>query len=199
MATKFADLSSKEKSAFEAQLKDLGIDPSTVPASVVADGNLRLHPEEALTNVSTHTVQIPNLARLKQLWGVSNAVFAEPGKDAHIKYPSPLEDARVKVLGTGRKELTEQAITAEEHAAVDEAVEAYVNGNSGKVPPHLVKLADTLRFPMSVRVMAAQDLTITGPFPVSQSLVCGTITIEPGGFIEIIGDATITAQTITVV
>lgn len=199
MATKYADLSEKEKSNFAAQLKALGIDPGSVPANVVADGSLRLHPNEALTNVQTHTAQIENLAHLKQLWGVPDAAFAEEGKDAHINYPAPLPEDRVRLLATGRKALTEQAIAPHEQNSVDTAMEAYVNGNSGKVPAHLVDLANTLRFPMAVRVTAAQDLTVTGEFQLSQAAVFGTVTIEPGGYIAVIGDATLTAQVITVV
>jgi len=199
VAKTFADLSEKEKSNFEAQLKVLGIDPGSVAPHIVADGSLQLHPNEALTNVPTHTVQVKNVAHLKTLWGVSDEVFKEPGKDKHIKYPAPLADHRVKLLNTGRKEVTESAITAQESHAVDGAIEAYVNGDSKKVPAHLVDLANTLSFPMPVRVLAAQNITIRGAFPVSQALVAGTITIEPGGYISVVGDATINAQLITVV
>ena len=199
MAKTFAELSEKEKSNFEAQLKALGIEPGSVAPHVVADGSLQLHPNEALTNVATQTVQVKNVAHLKKLWGVSDEAFKEPGKDKHIQYPAPLEDQRVKLLSTGRKEVTEAALSAQEHQAVSSAIEAYVNGDSKKVPAHLVELANTLSFPMAVRVMAAQNLTITGAFPVSQALVCGTITIEQGGYISVVGDATINAQVITVV
>jgi len=198
VANTFADLSDKEKNNFNAQLKALGIDPSTVPESIVADGNQRLHPDAALTNVPTQTIQVKNLAQLKQHWGVSDKIFAESGKDAHIKYPAPLDDARAKLLSTGRKELTEQAISPAEKRTVSAAMEAYVNGNSSKVPQQLVDLANALHFPMSVQVAAAQNITITAPFPVSQSLIAGIITIIPPGCIQVIGDASISAQQIIV-
>jgi hypothetical protein len=198
VANTFADLSDKEKDNFYAQLKALGIDPATVPESIVADGSQRLHPDPALTTVPTKIVQVKDLAQLKQYWGVSDQVFAEPGKDTHIKYPAPLDDARAKLLSTGRRELTEQAISADEKQTVSTAMEAYMNGNSSKVPQQLVDLVNTLHFPMDVQVAAAQNIVINSPFQVSQSLVAGTITINPPGYIQVIGDASITAQQIIV-
>jgi len=49
-----------------------------------------------------------------------------------------------------------------------------------------------------VQVAAAQNITITAPFPVSQSLIAGIITIIPPGCIQVIGDASISAQQIIV-
>jgi hypothetical protein len=199
MAKKFADLTPEQKKAFQAQLAAFGIPESAVPASIVADGKARMHKDPDLSTVKQFKVQVKDLSHLKKLCGVPDAVFAKTGSDAHIQYPAKLPAARAKLLTTGKKEVTESALTAEDHQAIRSAMTAYVLGNSARVPTEHVHIANETQFPMEVSVAATQDLTVTAPYPVTQALVCGTITIEGAGYLEVIGDVSIQTQVLTVV
>jgi hypothetical protein len=198
-AKKFVDLSAEQKQKFNAQLAAFGISQDDVPLTITADGTTRMHKDPELATVKSFAVEVKDLEHLKQLCGVPDAVLAKPGSDAHIMYPHKMPADRAKMLTTGRKQVTEAAMTVEDRETVRSAMTAYMLGNSSKVAPELVQIANAVEFPMTLSVAAAQDLTVTAPYPVSQALVCGTITIEPGGYLLVEADVSIQAQVITVV
>lgn len=198
MAKKFADLTDEQKQKFHAQLAAFGIPAKDIPQTITADGKARMHQDPELATVKTFTVAVKDLAHLKKLCGVPDSVFKQEGSDAHIPYPPKLQPDRAKLLTTGRKEVTEAALTADDHKAMRSALTAYMLGNSAKVPPEHVHICDTTQFPAKLSVVATNDLIVSGPYPVTQALVCGTITIEPGGYLEVEGDVSIQAQLITV-
>ena len=199
MAKKFADLTPEQKEKFYSQLAAFGIPADGIPSTTLADGSLRMHRDPELTTVKTFTVEVKDLAHLKQLCGVPDSVFSKSGSDAHIPYPEKLAADRAKLLTTGRKEITESALTAEDSHALKAAMTAYTLGNSSKVPAEYVQIANQVEFPKKISVFATQDLTVQAPYPVRQALVCGTITIEDAGYLEVIGDVSIQAQVVTVV
>jgi len=197
MATTYAELSQQEQNKFQARLKALGIDPASVPETLVADGTLRLDPNPALSAVPVTTVHVESLPRLKELFGVPDHVFTSGANPNDVVYPAPLDENRKRLLGTGRSAALD-SLTPQEHVAVRSAMESYMHGHSQSVPPELVELANTVHFPMQVQVLAAQNIVVTAEFPVSQSITAGTITIQPGGWINVIGDVHIDASVITI-
>ncbi|WP_446744542.1 hypothetical protein [Silvibacterium acidisoli] len=198
MSKKFADLTEEQKQKFNTQLASFGISPKDVPATIVADGKVHMHHDPELATVKTFTCQVKDLAQLKRLCGVPDKVFQQPGSDAHIPYPAKFAADRVRLLAGGKKEVAAAALTESERKLVDSSMVSYMLGNSSRVAPENVQAVNALNFPMTISVAAAQDLVVSGPYQVTQSLVCGTITIEPSGYLEIIGDASIQTQVFTV-
>lgn len=199
MATKFADLTEAQKQKFKAQLEAFGISSNDIPPAITADGKARMNKDPELATVKTFTVEVKDLAQLKKLCGVPDSVFQQQGSDAHIPYPSKMPAERVKRLTTGRKQITEASLTADDRQAIKAAMTAYMLGNSSKVPQEYVGICNAVEFPTTLAVVATQDLTVSGPYPVTQSLVCGTITIEPQGYLQVEGDVSIQTQVLTVV
>lgn len=199
MAAKFADLTEEQKQRFHAQLAAFGISSNDIPSTIHADGSVRMSRDPELATVKTFTVAVKDLAQLKRLCGVPDSVFRQQGSDAHISYPAKPPAERVLRLTTGGKQVTQAALTEDDRKAVKTAMTAYLLGNSSKVEAEHVQICNALEFPMKLSVVATKDLTVSGPYPVTQALVCGTITIESQGYLQVEGDVSIQTQVLTVV
>jgi hypothetical protein len=203
VAKTFNDLTDDQKKNFHAQVTALGLSPQDVAGHVVADGKPGAHPGAARSPIRTRSLTVQNLAHFKQLGGIPDERYQVKGhSDAHIAYPPPIPESRLRLLkAAGVRDSLQRALTPEEHGKVGAAVHAFVNGDSSKVPDHLVELAEAQQFPIEAAAGGAQDLTISGPFtiqgPGPVALVFGTITIKPGGYIVCQCDAKISAQVIT--
>jgi len=208
MSKSFSDLTSQQVKNYHAALQLVGIDPASVTKKLVVDKPMTLHRDPARSHVKAHTILVNNVAHMKELGGVPDTRFTkEKLPDSHINYPKPLPPDRQRVLANaGVADALHAALKPEERAAIDDAVRAYVLGNSTKVPKELVDLANAAIFPIDASVFAADDLeirdkyVITGP-PNPYKLVAGTITIyKPLGQIVAEGvDLSIDAQHIVVV
>jgi hypothetical protein len=189
MPTQFADLTDTQKAQFAADLAAVGLSHDTVPTTVTADGTSE-------PSFTSHTVTINDLPHLKALAGVADEHFASGGSDSHVQYPAPLPADRARVLVAASPEAASTSLTPEEAQSVQASKLAFVTGNSTKVAPELVTLANQ-DFPITAAVSAAQDLVISGPTELSGLIVCGTITIKPGGVIKITKETSIKTQVIT--
>jgi len=208
MSKSYSDLTSQQVKNYHAALQLVGIDPASVTKKLVVDKPMILHRDPARSHVKAHAILVNSVAHMKELGGVPDTRFTkEKLPDSHINYPKPLPPDRQRVLAkAGDADALHAALKPEERAAIDDAVRAYVLGNSTKVPKELVDLANAANFPIDASVFAVEDLeirdryVITGP-PNPYKLVAGTITIyKPLGQIVAEGvDLSIDAQHIVVV
>lgn len=208
MSKTFKDLTDQQRKNYHAVLQQVGIDPGSVTKKLVVDKPMTLHRDPSRSHVKAHTILVNSVAHMKELGGVPDTRFTkEKLPDAHIHYPKALPAARQRLLAqAGDADTLHAALQPDERQAIDDAVRAYVLGNSTKVPKELIELADAANFPMEASVFAADDLeirdkyVITGP-PNPYKLIAGTITIyKPLGQIVAQGvDLSIDAQHIIVV
>jgi len=208
MSKTYKDLTDQQKKNYQAALQQVGIDPASVTKKLVVDKPMTLNRDPARSHVKAHAILVNSVAHMKELGGVPDSRYTkEKLPDSHIKYPKPLSPERQRVLAqAGDADALHAALLPDERQAIDDAVRAYVLGNSTKVPKELVELANAANFPMDASVFAADDLeirnkyVITGP-PNPYKLVAGTITIyKPLGQIVAEGvDLSIDAQYIVVV
>jgi hypothetical protein len=197
VAKKFVDLTSEQKTQFEAKLKLFGIPLDQVTKSVETDADSIVHHDPELSTMKMFHTVVKDLSHLKQLCGVPDSAFEKDGIDAHIQYPAALHPDRARLLSTGRQGLTEAVMSPAEHKGVEQAMLAYTLGNSSKVPPEYVTLANSLKFPTTLAVAPIQDLVVKTPFPVRANLICGTITVLDKGYLQIEEDVHVSAQVFT--
>jgi hypothetical protein len=204
VAKTFADLTDVQKQKFEAQLAALGLSPRDVPAKVTTDGMKGIHALDASrSSLKMQPLTVQSLADFKRLGGIPDDRYTVQGhSDAHITYPAPLPENRMRLLkAAGVRDSLHRALAADEQRTLDTAMQAFVNGDSSKVPSDLVNLVEARHFPIQAAVGGAQDLVIDKPYviagPGPVALVFGTITIKPGGYIVCQCEAKISAQVIT--
>jgi hypothetical protein len=201
---RFSDLTEEQRDRFETRVKRLNIPRDRVPASVVAEGNFVVHADPALTSQQTFPIVVKNLAEFKELGGIPDSRYAEEGySDVYINYPPPIPTERLRLLQATRfaPDALSSALTFEEQGLIPQAMTAYTMGNSEKVSPEWVEIADATNFPMEVAAVVAEDLVIKGEYliqgPGPVELTFGTVTIEPGGYIKALVPVTFNAQVIT--
>lgn len=200
----FKDLTPEQRERFEARIKRHGIARDRVPKHVVAEGQFVVHADPALTSCETHTVIVKNLAEFKDIGGVPDARYTEQGfSDVFIQYPPPIPAERLRALKATRYDRAAllHAMEPDEQSQIREAMTAYSLGDSAKVSPEWVEIANATNFPMEVSVVAAENLDIRGEYlikgPGPVDLNFGTVTIYAGGYIKALAPVTFNAQVIT--
>ena len=203
-AKRFKDLTDEQRARFEARLKQLKIPRDSVPASVVAKGKFLVHHDPGLTSQRTYPIVVKNLAEFKKLGGIPDSRYVEDGySDAYIRYPPPIPAKRLRELKATRFKAAAlgPALLRDEQSMLDAAMTAYALGNSEKVEPEWVEIANAMKFPMDVAAVVAEDLIIKGEYLISGpgpvDLTFGTVTIEPNGYIRALVPVTFNAQVIT--
>ncbi|MFZ7092716.1 hypothetical protein [Primorskyibacter sp. 2E233] len=148
-------------------------------------------------NLNSRLVNVNSIAELKAIGGIADSHFESAG-DKHVDYP---EDALKTDVGAAieRARLDscslESLLHPDDHAVVDQAMMAYLNGNSAKVKD-FEPVINALRFPMQILVTAGEDITVTkdNPLIIGQDsphvqggkAIFGTVTVEEGGQIQIL-------------
>ncbi|MCL7986623.1 hypothetical protein M8998_01590 [Sphingobacterium sp. lm-10] len=140
------------------------------------------------------SISVASIAELKRLSGVPN-----DGEDDHVVYP-------VKgMLGSSANEaaITKQNITEDMKNEMTKAASAYVLGDPEKVREY-EDLINKLMFPGKALVFSAEDLYIKsgqtcvlGKSGDTELYNFGTITIEQGGQIQVVGNTQVTCQIFT--
>lgn len=203
----YNDLTPEQKKNYEADLSQAGIDRGSVPKQVKIDSEHHHHRDAAKVGMKIHKVMLCDLQHMKDLGGVPDTRYKkEKQSDSFITYPKELKAERARVLAAANdRDSLHAAIEPQEREALNDAMRAFVLGDSTKVPKDLVQLANKMSFPMEATIGAADDLIITDKYVISgkspQELIAGKITIvKPNGQIVADGiDLTIKAQQIVVV
>lgn len=207
MPAKFTDLTSEQQAAFWADVKRFGLteadvhkesDPPPDGAEVCICGI------PALSAVKTKPVTVADVQQMKALVGIPDALYIS-GKmrDRMVDYPPPLSARCVSLLAEAPNHcwLNEQ-VTPEEEAVVKQAWLAYLVGDSRKISPEMVSMVNALHFPAVISVAALQNITVqanqiylfgSAGSPL-QSIVVGTLTINPGGKIEFLSPVQLLCQ-----
>ena len=204
--TTFKDLTDQQKQNYEKSLRQVGLEPGSVPKSLVVETECQFSGDAARSHLKPHRVVVRDVAHMKELAGITNDLFTYGGSsDSHIYYPPALSPERARVLSVAARDrdALAAAMTDEERSAVGSAYHAYVTGNSDKVPDSYLSLINATSFPLEGNVFAADDVTISTPTYFTgtqpQKLVAGTLTIvKPNGQIIAECPLTIDAQFVVV-
>jgi len=185
-------LSPAQQQAFEARLDRFGLSRDTLSAPSIRTGDrpggfiLSSDPERS--HLPPTMILVRDVAHLKALTGIPDEEY-ESGRlsDQEISYPAP---------PGGQGQLPDAD-------TLRAAVAAYVQGNSAKVKDY-EPLINELRMPMTIGVFAAHDVVVSASNPLiffpgdPTSLVCTSITVEPGGQIIVQETVKLYAQQFTV-
>jgi hypothetical protein len=164
-------------------------------------------------NLGSRLITIDSVQQLKQIAGISDDHFeALPSAELTVRYPDPPVTNLSLAIARARADncALESLLHPDDIGNIDLAMLAYVNGNSAKVA-HYEPVINALRFPAQALVTVGADITVSpgnpliigpnSPYlsqdPVLGALcVFGTITILPGGQIQILIPVTIKAAKI---
>ena len=197
MTAVFNELSSDKQARFEEKCKQFGIDPETIPGMISTQkmrrGAICGHPGGNTVFPPANVLTVSSVQELKTLGGCSDQEYSEGhASDAFITYPKPLMALAAPTLQSCDGDVCQLKahMTLEHHAAVAQDMNAYMMGNSTKVTDY-VEHINALYFPMQMAVHAARDLVITkdkplivnNPSGAPTTLIFGTVTVEPGGYI----------------
>jgi hypothetical protein len=212
MAKSFKDLSGDQQAKFAAKLKQLGIDPGTVPKTVstaTSNGGVCCgHPAGSSEFPPATVLKVGSVAALQALGGVKdNEYQSGAASDAFVKYPPSLQQVGAPTLQSCQGDVCKlkDSMTLDQHSAVSQAMHAYLLGDSSKVQDYEEHI-NAIHFPMQVAVHAAQDLVISANKPLiidnpdgsPTSIVAGTVTVQPGGYILVKTPLNMDAQLFTV-
>jgi hypothetical protein len=164
-------------------------------------------------NLGTKLITVDSVQHLKDLAGIHDDHFkAMPSADRAIRYPdAPVTDfAQAITRARNDNCALETLIHPTDMDNIGHAMLAFVNGDSSKVA-HYEPVINAMRFPAQALLTVAGDITITAgnpliigpnsPYvhqdPVLGALcVFGTVTIEPGGQMQVLIPVTIKAAKI---
>lgn len=148
-------------------------------------------------NLSSRLVEVNSIAELKAIGGIADSHFKTAG-DKHVNYP----EARMKTdlpeaIGRARADncALESLIHPDDDAIINQAMMAYVHGDSSKVKDY-EDVINALKFPAQILVITGEDITVTKDNPLiigkdsphvqGGKAVFGTVTVEEGGQIQIL-------------
>ena len=196
MVKKFQDLSEEQHDRFNARLETLGIDPSSIPENVTTpSGGLQVgHPGVNSSFPPARVAEIANLQELLAIGGNSDESYRNrTSSDSFVRYPQPASAMTLPSLASCNNDVCQlkDSLSLEQHQEISKALHAAVMGDSSKVEDYHEHI-NAIHFPMQVALYAAQNITITPDNPLiinnpdnqPTSLVFGTVTVEPGGYIE---------------
>jgi len=149
--------------------------------------------DQAGGDIIGKTIPVASIAELKRLSGVPY-----DAKDDHIEYPAPLLKS-----GLTAKTLKREDLDNDSMELIQKAASAYILGNTEKVKDY-EDLINAAMFPGNAVVFTAENLYVKS----GQTVVLGgsgnpeiynfgTITVERGGQIQVIGNVQLTCQIFT--
>ena len=213
MAVMFKDLSSGKQQNFADKCRKFGIDPGGVPKLVstsdMKDGAACGHPAGNSAFPPAKVMTINSIQEMKSLGGCDDQEYLQGrASDACIAYPGSLASLAAPTLQScdGDVCILKDAMTLDHHDAVAKAMNAYMMGNSTKVSDYESHI-NAIHFPMQMAVHAAEDIVITkdkplivnNPTGAPTTLIFGTVTVEPGGYILAQTVLNLSSQTFTVI
>lgn len=150
--------------------------------------------DQASGDIIGKTIPVASIAELKRLSGVPN-----DGKDDHIDY----QEITLLKSGLTAKNLKREDLDNDSMQLIQKAASAYILGNSEKVKDY-EDLINAAMFPGNAVVFTAENLYVKS----GQTVVLGgsgnpeiynfgTITVEQGGQIQVIGNVQLTCQIFT--
>jgi len=188
-----SDLSADQQQAFWDRLKELGMDPSQVVASITPQthqGPVLLSPDETRSAVPPHFLTLASVDDVKRLAGNVDEDYANGVlENHHAEFPEWPEN---------RVELDRRELTPEENRRLVAAEVAYVYGDSRRLKGYRAAL-DRHKFPVRVVAFAVEDICLdatNSPLTVTADSLhnFGTVTICDGGWIQFDANATVTIQ-----
>ncbi|MCQ0090813.1 hypothetical protein FGD77_03390 [Roseovarius sp. M141] len=148
-------------------------------------------------NLDSKLVEVNSIAELKAIGGIADSHFKTAG-DKHINYPeAQLKTDVPEAIGRARADscALESLIHPDDEATINQAMMAYVHGDSSKVKG-FEDVINALKFPTQILVTVGEDITVTkdNPLIIGQDsphvdggkAVFGTVTVEEGGQIQIL-------------
>jgi len=214
MASGFASLNDEQKAGFRANMQRLGLKEDALSHDGVLDTGARSGPTILSTNpadshIAPTLIPVQNIVEFAQLFGVPDSHYTEKNySDRAIAYPPPVPAERHAMLSRAADPLElRNQMSAEELKNLKMASEAYVLGNSEKVKSYEPLLNASL-FPGHVAAFAldtivvkpGSPLVLTSDDPNKTMVVCAaSITVQPGGQIQVNCKAEIHTQTFTAV
>jgi hypothetical protein len=193
-APRFNQLSPALQDHFQSLLKKWNIAPADVvdhvdtgaiaPATVISG-------DPSVSHVKTVPFNLLNVQHMKEMVGVPDALFdADLASDRSVQYPPPLSNRPFQLLNASPNNCAlNDSLTADEHANIKQAWQAFVVGDSRKIAPRTVDLINAVHFPATMAVAAVQDITVqpgkqlvlgSRGSPL-QTVLFGTLQIQPGG------------------
>lgn len=197
MAKTFKDLSPEQLAKFQAVCEKFGIDHNNVPALVSTEvsrgGILCGHPAGSSHFPISRSLTVNSIQELNALGGVQDEHYTKGlASDSTVDYPPEAASLALPSLASCNGDVCQlkDSMSLEQHAAVAQAMNAYLLGNSAKVANYEEQI-NAIHFPMTVAAQAAQDIVITANNPLiidnptgaPTTIVAGTVTVKPGGYI----------------
>lgn len=185
-------LSKEQQQNFEAFASRLGFQPGEHTSSLPSEGYKKsanstkrvLSKDPAKTTTPHKLVSIGHIDALKAAIGAS-----DDENDSHITYPEPLNlEANQK-----RRDLSSDQIQHLKRIA-----HAYIHGNSSKISESDKALINNTLFPTTLAAYSEPDYTVKSGevLEIHAGTVAnyGVLTVEPGGEILVLGDASMNCQ-----
>jgi hypothetical protein len=192
MASGFDDLSEQQKREYRDVLARLGCREHQGELKASREGPIHISSDPARSAIVPHFVRVDDLDLLKDLVGLSDALFADGTLAAPACAPEQEWPAERAVE-------SRRSLTAEELGRIIDAGRAYVQGPSAKVASYK-RAVEKLFLPLFVATFSAPDVSVTPDHPLVIStsdpsvINFGTITIVEGGQIFVQRDVKIIAQ-----
>jgi len=167
-------------------------------------GAMKVSADPNLDNLNSRLITVNSVEELKQIGGIANAQFKE-GNDRHLNYPDEVASSIMSAIDRAKSDncALESFIEPHHLQNIDAAMLAFVNGNSEKVKGY-EPVINALKFPAQILVTAGEDITVTpsnpliigenSPFVQGGLALFGTVTVEPGGQIQILIPVTFQAS-----
>lgn len=154
-------------------------------------------------NLGSRSIEVTSVAQYKEIGGVPNTHFDKmPGSDRHITYLGASHTNFRALLDRAKADdcKFKSLLSADDLNDISTQMRAYVLGDSRRVPPEYEEAINNVFFPMMITYTPGEDITITAANPLiidssyPAQLTFGTITIEPGGYIQMNVAVNITAN-----
>lgn len=149
--------------------------------------------DKANSDIVGKVVPVASIAELKRLSGIPSNV-----DDAHVDYPAPM----TKML-KGIESLQAEGISDDLKDEIAKAASSYVLGQPDKVKDY-EKVINTTMFPGKALLFAVDNLyiksgqtVVLGTSGEPEIYNFGTITIEQGGLLSVVGNVQLTCQVFT--
>ena len=188
-----AHLKQEYQDNFARRLKQLGLNPShVIPVIRTGDkkGPTRLSADPKISDYPPQKLTVSDLDELKRLTGIPDSDFQKGAVPEHHPVPPPWDQ---KLNGS-----MPQDLTPEQNNHIVKAMISYLWGDSSKVKSYKA-IIEKHHMPMDIATFAAGTVTVSPGSPLqlgpgNSGSNFGTVTIEPGGQIVVIGDSHVTIQ-----
>ncbi|OZG73938.1 hypothetical protein BTA51_09155 [Hahella sp. CCB-MM4] len=193
-------LTETEAKAFAEVNQRLGMGPTDTTFTqehMLAKGSGPVHmsSDPLASHIPPKIIPVASIAEMNKLVGIPDYY-----NDSHVDYPPPLPQEHLNQLTAANStEEFRQSVSPEMHENIKKAAVAYVQGNSNKVKDY-EPLINAAMFPGKVAAFVAENITVTAENPLiimpgdPQVHNYGTITVEPGGRIQVSEHVTLTCQ-----